>query len=38
MDEDWYTLKGKRRFASYTNIPGGRYQFRLKAANNEGVE
>ncbi|MCO6480018.1 MAG: histidine kinase [Phaeodactylibacter sp.] len=36
VDEDW-VYAGKRRFASYTNIPGGRYQFRLKAANNEGV-
>ena len=36
VDEGW-AYAGKRRFASYTNIPGGRYQFRLKAANNEGV-
>lgn len=35
VDEDW-VYAGRRRFASYTNIPGGRYQFRLKAANNEG--
>ncbi|MCB0557793.1 MAG: histidine kinase [Lewinellaceae bacterium] len=36
VDPDW-VFAGKRRFASYTNIPGGRYQFRVKAANNEGV-
>ena len=26
-----------RRFASYTNVPGGDYVFQLQAANNEGV-
>lgn len=36
VDEDW-VYAGKRRFASYTNIPGGSYRFRLKASNNEGV-
>ena len=26
-----------RRFASYTNVPGGDYIFQLQAANNEGI-
>jgi len=40
-----YRLKGfdewsdptDRRFANYTNVPGGNYVFQLQAANNEGV-
>ncbi|MFZ9386388.1 MAG: two-component regulator propeller domain-containing protein [Chitinophagaceae bacterium] len=40
-----YRLKGfdewseptDRRFANYTNVPGGWYVFQLQAANNEGV-
>lgn len=40
-----YRLKGfdewseptQRRFANYTNVPGGDYVFQLQAANNEGV-
>lgn len=35
VDLDW-VYAGKRRYASYTNIPGGAYTFRLMAANNEG--
>ncbi len=36
VDEGW-VYAGKRRYASYTNIPGGNYTFRVKAANNEGL-
>ncbi len=36
VDDDW-VFAGRRRYASYTNIRGGRYQFRLKSANNEGL-
>lgn len=36
VDNDW-VYAGRRRYASYTNIKGGSYQFRVKAANNEGV-
>ncbi len=36
VDQDWVQA-GDRRFASYTNISGGRYTFRVKAANSEGV-
>lgn len=35
VDKDWI-YAGDRRYASYTNIPGGNYTFRVKAANNEG--
>lgn len=36
FDEEW--LDGtKRKFAAYTNVPGGTYQFKVKALNNEGL-
>ena len=34
--DDWTEVTG-RRFANYTNVPGGDYIFQLQAANNEGV-
>jgi ligand-binding sensor domain-containing protein len=34
--DEWTEVTG-RRFASYTNVPGGDYVFQLQAANNEGV-
>ncbi len=34
--DDW-TEAGSRRFANYTNVPGGEYVFQLQAANNEGI-
>jgi len=30
IDKEWH-MAGNRRFASYSNIPGGNYRFRLKA-------
>jgi signal transduction histidine kinase len=36
FDRDW-TEAGTRRAAYYTNIPPGRYTFRVQAANNDGV-
>jgi len=36
FDHDW-TDAGTRRTAYYTNIPPGRYTFRVQAANNDGV-
>ncbi|GAB1483553.1 hypothetical protein MASR2M78_23690 [Treponema sp.] len=33
FDKDWIEA-GSRRFASYTNLDGGRYTFRVKASNN----
>ena len=34
--DDWTEMTG-RRFANYTNVPGGDYIFQLQAANNEGI-
>jgi LytS/YehU family sensor histidine kinase len=34
--DDWTEIAG-RRFANYTNVPGGNYVFQLQAANNEGI-
>ena len=36
FDHGW-TEAGSRRAAYYTNIPPGRYTFRVQAANNDGV-
>lgn len=36
FDRNW-TDAGTRRTAYYTNIPPGRYTFRVQAANNDGV-
>lgn len=36
IDPDWVDPK-KRRYIAYTNIPGGSYNFKLKAENNEGI-
>lgn len=36
FDHNW-TEAGSRRIAYYTNIPPGRYTFRVQAANNDGV-
>ena len=36
FDKDWVDAGG-RRTAYYTNVPPGRYVFRVKAANNDGV-
>jgi streptogramin lyase len=34
--DDWSDAT-RRRFANYTNVPGGDYVFQLQAANNEGI-
>jgi signal transduction histidine kinase/ligand-binding sensor domain-containing protein/ActR/RegA family two-component response regulator len=36
FDADWVDA-GRRRTAFYMNLPPGRYTFRVKAANNDGV-
>lgn len=36
FDSDWNTVKNERS-ATYTNIPPGKYVFRVKASNNDGV-
>ncbi|MFT3891067.1 MAG: PAS domain S-box protein [Anaerolineales bacterium] len=36
FNDDW-VLAGNHRYATYTNLPGGNYIFRVKAANSDGV-
>jgi two-component system sensor histidine kinase ChiS len=36
FDEDWVYC-GTRRYASYTNLDGGAYVFKVKGSNNDGV-
>ncbi len=36
FNENWVDGT-KRKFAAYTNVPGGDYQFKVKAINNDGV-
>jgi two-component sensor histidine kinase/ligand-binding sensor domain-containing protein len=36
FDKDWIS-SGTRRYASYTNLDGGTYTFRVKGSNNDGV-
>ncbi|HUI90092.1 MAG TPA: two-component regulator propeller domain-containing protein [Anaerolineales bacterium] len=36
VDQDW-VLAGTRRYASYTNLPGGDYIFQVKASNNDNI-
>lgn len=37
VDQNWVTVPATRRFASYTNLSGGRYLFQVKAANSDGL-
>ncbi len=36
FEQSWNEV-GNRRFASYTSLPPGRYEFQVRAANNDGV-
>ncbi len=36
FDDDWIQA-GSRRFATYTNLPGGQYIFRVRASNSDGI-
>jgi diguanylate cyclase (GGDEF)-like protein len=36
FDENWNVV-GDRRLATYTNLPPGRYVFRVRASNNDGL-
>jgi diguanylate cyclase (GGDEF)-like protein len=36
FDDDWIDV-GNQRTAVYTNLPAGKYQFKVKASNNDGV-
>ncbi len=35
-DNDW-NYSGNRHFATYTNLPSGKYKFLVKASNNDGI-
>jgi ligand-binding sensor domain-containing protein/PAS domain-containing protein len=37
FDENWQTTTAKRRLATYSNIPGGTYTFRVIATNCDGI-
>ncbi|MEM9595757.1 MAG: two-component regulator propeller domain-containing protein [Acidobacteriota bacterium] len=37
VDADWVEASAERSFARYSQIPAGRYLFRAKAANRDGV-
>jgi len=37
FDKNWIDADASKRFASYTNLPGGTYTFKVRAANGEGV-
>ncbi len=36
IDKEW-VFSGTRRYASYTSLPPGKYTFRVKGSNNDGV-
>ena len=37
FDKEWNTTNANKRFATYTNLPGGDYVFRVIASNGDGV-
>lgn len=37
FDEDWITTDASKRFATYTNLNGGEYIFKVKASNSDGI-
>ena len=37
FDKDWVVTDANKRFATYTNLDPGTYQFRVKAANKDGI-
>jgi signal transduction histidine kinase/ligand-binding sensor domain-containing protein/CheY-like chemotaxis protein/HPt (histidine-containing phosphotransfer) domain-containing protein len=37
FDENWVSTDASKRYATYTNLDPGRYTFRVKAANKDGV-
>jgi signal transduction histidine kinase/ligand-binding sensor domain-containing protein/DNA-binding NarL/FixJ family response regulator len=37
FDRDWVTTDAGKRFATYTNLDPGRYLFKVKAANKDGL-
>lgn len=37
FDLEWQTTDASRRYVSYTNLPEGSYEFKVKATNNDGI-
>jgi signal transduction histidine kinase/ligand-binding sensor domain-containing protein/DNA-binding response OmpR family regulator len=37
VDQDWVEVPAERHFASYTNLSGGSYRFRVMAVNEDGI-
>ncbi len=37
FDIDWIPTTAQKRYATYTNLDGGQYTFRVRASNNDGV-
>ena len=37
IDKDWVYVNSTRRFANYTNLKGGKYIFKVKATNCDGI-
>ena len=37
VDQNWVEVSSNRRFANYTNLSGGQYVFKVKAANSDGI-
>ena len=37
FDKDWVYTNSYKRYARYTNIPGGKYVFKVKASNSDGI-
>ncbi len=37
FEDNWVYVNSKRRFANYTNLNGGTYNFLVKATNNDGI-
>ncbi len=37
FDEKWNTVDSQRRYATYTNLPAGRYTFRVQGTNSDRI-
>ncbi len=37
LDKDWVYTTSEKRFANYTTLPAGKYLFRVKGSNSDGV-
>jgi ligand-binding sensor domain-containing protein len=37
LDRDWFYTDAGKRYANYTTLPAGKYVFRVKGSNNDGV-